>query len=763
MPRTIFGELEHDKPFQTFVGGIDLEQGLRKLDKPLAEIDSFVGADIPAKPIDRERRERFVAGQREFLGSPEDSNLHTRASEVRRFAKQTALDINNPLSEAGRTKLNYDKTVQLDAAETKRTQAGKQDSSDQLVGKYLREAQYNNEGGAGYTDAGGIFMPNEYKETFIAPDKIESQKIIKSYGEGFKDQVLQDGKGNFKIRAFSNPDNAGYIRDYFEKWSGVTGDRVKSYVAAQLMFDDRWRPRTQWEGQKDFVLQKAKELGSIEEASDYAIANPNEVQNYTQKYVESQAQIQAGLEAIKQTKIDIEKKVGTKADPTFGLKLKNRLDNAPGITMSVEGNLSKNVPVDLRKTKEALAANNVELKRLQNKDALSSEELQRLKGLEQQENILNGTLESYSENYIKTKEGRAEMEKEFDKFKGELGNTYYHEIDTVEKFKNYLTGKEKLADPDFLVEEGGENENTRQGYLDTFLTRLYDKSSEYAQDNPFSYKTEFISATGGIAEEASETIINGIQGGNFTVDGNLDASAFLEENFFKDKELSYNDFDITTRIGKERLHGEQPYQLILSPKTKEAKEKMKEQGTTSIMVYPKPGSSIHGQVGNRLMAQYADNFIDKNTGRLDHARALKTGVSAKDIYSGWRSIEEKQLYKDGLFMEADDKIGDRFTPVFEAIHRRKLEDYVTKNNPTAYINLKDTYDEGGQPVQVKIDRITRQKGGKTIFDYTYNLVNSEGKLLFSPEEVREVYGNDFKDGIMSLKDLETIVYLEDTF
>ena len=31
MPRSIFGELEHDRPFQTFVGGVDLEQGLQKV------------------------------------------------------------------------------------------------------------------------------------------------------------------------------------------------------------------------------------------------------------------------------------------------------------------------------------------------------------------------------------------------------------------------------------------------------------------------------------------------------------------------------------------------------------------------------------------------------------------------------------------------------------------------------------------------------------------------------------------------------------
>jgi hypothetical protein len=797
MANKLLASLSNNQLFSTYRGGVELEKPLANMDAPLAEIDAYTGMDIPAKLVDKDKRDAFVARQQEFLSNSQNGNIYGQASSIKRFANETALDMKNPLSETGRTVLNYDATVKLDEEETKRTQTGKIDSSDQFIGKELREAQYELEGGAGTVDEYGIFIPNEYKPTNIAPDKIDTEKIKKSYGEGFKDQVLEDGKGGYRIRASSNPTKDGYIRDYFEKWSGVTGDRVGSYVAASLMYDDKWRPRVEWEGKKSFVGEKAKELGGIKEASKYAIQNPEEMAEYVNTYMENEANEQAGLEVKKHTKLDIDKKTGLKGDPNYGIKLKHKLKNAPGITMSVEGNLSKHIPVDLTKVKESIATNKPRIEELENLEEMSDAEYNELRSLKQSQRILEGTLKDYRKNYVDApinkesvtttlnailgvhdingkKVSRTEEAIAKNEAKGWFPSTFealsapsFGNIKTEKDVQDLIAGRlilpEEVLNKTFKVTEARgtltpEIEYTVREAVEKIKLSYDDRATEYAQENPFSYKTEYLSAPDGIGKEASETIIGGIAGGSYTVDGSLDANTFLEENFYSGKGLSSNDYNITTRISKERLHGEQSYQLILEPKTKAAKEAI-EHGTTSVIIYPTDNSTIHGQVGNALQHQVGGNFEDAN-GDIDPVKALQAGIDPTQVTSGWRTIEDKDLYKAGLFMEADDKIGSHFIPVLDKINSQGVGSLTSKDTPSAFINLADDYDEDSKPTQVKITRVVKQRKGRTIVKHKYNYVNSRGEEMYNTEDLVKKYGADYSDGIMSVKDLEMIMYLE---
>lgn len=801
--------LAYNKPFSTFAGGVDLSKPLAKLGKVYQEADTFSGVNIPAKTIDRERQQRFKASQDEFLGNIQNINPYLQRSESKKFAGQVAQDIADPLSETGRTKMNYEATLKLDEEETTRVTKGNIDASDKFTGKLLREAQYKAEGGAGEFTQNGLFMPNEYKPSYLAPNKIETNKIIKSYGEGFESQVFKDKDDHYIIKASSNPTKNGYIRDYFEKWSGVSGDRVKSYVGASLMADNEWRSKADWDAKKTLLNEISNKLNNNPEAAaDWMVANSTEVEKYVLAEVEVQAQRAAGLEAVKQESLEIDRKTNLKADPTWAANIQRKVDKIPGITMTVGGPSSKNIPIDVNKTKVALKGLTAQIKKLENSPSVSTEDYNSLRKLKQKQRKLQGTIEDYRENYLKnTKNDKLpslineryenSWEEKNDEQKTEIRDVAsrngsfkswsdasaaiftpeYGNIKDKEQYLKILRREEllpeKVLDKVIKYEEhtstnispGGASNTAATEFGEITVRELLENNrgpldaaaSEYAQENPFSYKTDFFSSTDpkGVIKEASDNIIKGIKGGNFTLDGELDANSFLEDTYFSNN-LSWNDFKAETRIGKERLHGSQVYQLVLTPQTLAAKNKM---GVTTLMIYPTINSSIHAQVGNGLMNQYASNFVE-TSGAINHKRALATPVNPGDISSGWRTKEDKQLYRDGLFMEADDAVGNKFISALERIDRRGLENLVSSDSPTTYLNLDDTYDEHGKAVQIEVSKVTKTIGGQKVHDYSYNLVNSDGIKMFSKEYLEATYGPGFKDGIMSVKDLEIISYID---
>jgi len=810
---SLFGNLSYAMPFSTFGGGADLDSGLKKLDVPLKTADEFSPLDVPVKTQDREIQKAFRESQSQNIRKIAETDPYRAQSLAKQSALQSKMQLEDPLNPTGRAKMNYELTLKAQEEDRKRLADNKINPTKYQDSEFWSEINYERKGNAGTYDEQGRFIPNTYEREF-APDNFNLPDKLKVIGDGYKKSMFITPDGRYDITSVSQEDNRGYIRDFYRKVEGVTADRVATYTAASLLGDTEFTNDALWEAKSRLLREKAQELGDYEVAGHWILDNPDELEKYSKEYVVNKASQIAGIETLKHSFVNVDMKTGTKADSTWGIGAKHKLENPLGFVVSSEGVSTAGIVIDLGKVQEQITTNKTQIstieRKIENGEELTEEELKNYDALKVQNQILEGEQAAYFTNYLDSDKGKEEINTTFENilFKGDenrktedgkiiagydertaLTHPLLGNIQSKEELQSIISGEsqldEKTLNKTFIsskvVGQGVIQETwTVRQALNKLKNQFNKPAEDYAKENPVSNKTNYLTGEkGGAIDKASNVVLNSIQAGNYTT-GTEDVHNYLKNNVFTKAEIGWQDFDIQVKPGEEPIHGQQNYQLTLVPRTEAAKKAHTDTKEFNVVIFPKDNTvSLHGQIGNAIMKEQATSFIEvgiDGVERINHSQALAAPVNPYVIGSPqgsktWATQEQKDLYKKGLFLESQHAVGNLFSESFATIQKRGgVENALTKagGNPFLIPFSSITKNDGTKQevfVEVKWEKTQTTRNGKTVTSKvpSYNLITQEGQTkqdYFIKEEIAKKYGNTIKNGIItSLKDLQLLYYI----